>query len=178
MTLSKAISAADDLFKTIDRPSKIDSLSPQGKRPSGCSGKIEVQDIRFSYPSRPDDEILRGLNLEIPAGKTIALVGASGSGKSTIIGLLERWYDQSHGIITIDGIDIRELDIQWLRQNIRLVQQEPVLFSGTVFDNVAYGLIGTPHEHAPRDEKMRLLEQACIDAFADQFIRKPRTSLA
>ncbi|KAF2164599.1 hypothetical protein M409DRAFT_24994 [Zasmidium cellare ATCC 36951] len=172
MTLSKAISAADDLFKTIDRQSKIDSLATQGDRPSGCKGKIEVKDIRFSYPSRPDDEILRGLNLDIPAGKTTALVGASGSGKSTIIGLLERWYDQSHGVITIDGIDIRELDIQWLRQNIRLVQQEPVLFSGSVFDNVAYGLIGTPYEHSPQEEKMRLVEQACIDAFADQFIRK------
>lgn len=133
---------------------------------------MEVRNIRFAYPSRPDDEILRGLDLDIPAGKTTALVGASGSGKSTIIGLLERWYEQSEGAITIDGIDIRDLDIQWLRQNVRLVMQEPTLFSGTIFDNVAYGLIGTPHEHSSREEKRKLVEQACIDAFADHFIQK------
>lgn len=172
ITISKAISASKDLFETIDRPSKIDSLSTQGARPKECIGRIEVRNTRFAYPSRPDDEILRGLNLDIPAGKTTALVGASGSGKSTIIGLLERWYSQSGGTITIDGIDIRNLDIQWLRQNIRLVQQEPVLFSGTIFENVAYGLIGTPFEHSTQQEKMKLVEQACIDAFADQFIRK------
>lgn len=116
--------------------------------------------------------ILRGLNLKVPAGKTTALVGASGSGKSTIIGLLERWYEQSAGRLMLEGVDIRDLNIQWLRTHVRLVQQEPVLFNGTIFENVAHGLIGTPLAELPYDQKLELVEHACRDAFAHDFIVK------
>jgi len=132
LTITKGASAAEELFKTIDRVSEIDPLSELGQIPSECIGDIHVQDVHFSYPMRPDTIVLRGLTLSVPAGKTTALVGASGSGKSTIIGLLERWYSQSSGYLYLDGVDISKLNLRWLRTNMRLVMQEPVLFSGYV----------------------------------------------
>jgi ATP-binding cassette, subfamily B (MDR/TAP), member 1 len=116
--------------------------------------------------------VLHGLTLDIPSGKKTALVGSSGSGKSTIIGLLERWYDPAAGLITLDGVNLRDLNVRWLRTRIRLVQQEPILFSGTVFDNVAYGLVGTEYEHGPQDTKVKLVEDACKEAFAHGFIEQ------
>lgn len=121
--LAKAASAAEELFKVIDRPSQIDSLDESGQRPASCVGDVEVRDVHFAYPTRPDTKVLNGFSLSIPAKKTTALVGASGSGKSTIVGLLERWYDANEGSMLIDGIDIRELNIRWLRTTIRMVQQ-------------------------------------------------------
>ncbi|KXS96066.1 hypothetical protein AC578_6380 [Pseudocercospora eumusae] len=172
LTLSKAISACGDLFKTIDRQSKIDALSEQGKKPEHCTGEIALQEIEFAYPSRPENPVLRGLSLSVPAGKTTALVGESGSGKSTIVGLLERWYEQTSGEITLDGVRLQDLNLRWLRTNVRLIQQEPVLFSGTVFENVEYGLVGTEYENSSREVKRKLVERACIDAFAHDFISK------
>jgi ATP-binding cassette subfamily B (MDR/TAP) protein 1 len=107
----------------IDRESKIDSLSEEGEKISGLRGDIKLQGVRFSYPSRPDVPVLHGLGLNIPADKTTALVGASGSGKSTIFGLLERWYEPSEGSITLDGCPVEKLNLQWLRTSIRMVQQ-------------------------------------------------------
>ncbi|EME83753.1 ABC transporter, ABC-B family, MDR type [Pseudocercospora fijiensis CIRAD86] len=172
LTLSKAISACGDLFKTIDRQSKIDALSEQGKKPEHCTGEILLRDVEFAYPSRPGNPVLRGLSLNVPAGKTTALVGESGSGKSTIVGLLERWYEQTAGEVILDGVHLQDLNLRWLRTNVRLIQQEPVLFSGTVFENVEYGLVGTEYENSSREVKKKLVEQACIDAFAHDFISK------
>jgi ATP-binding cassette subfamily B (MDR/TAP) protein 1 len=121
--VTKASGAADELFKTIDRASDIDSLSDTGKSPGECRGDIEARNVHFAYPTRPDVPVLQGIFLNLPANKTTALVGASGSGKSTIVGLLERWYDPAGGALLIDGIEIRGFNIQWLRTNIRLVQQ-------------------------------------------------------
>jgi ATP-binding cassette subfamily B (MDR/TAP) protein 1 len=171
ITITKSAAAADELFRIIDRKSAIDSLSTVGLTPEKCVGTVEIQDVEFAYPSRPDTKVLKGLNLNIPAGKTTALVGASGSGKSTIVGLLERWYEQAAGTILLDGIDIRSVNIAWLRTQIRLVQQEPVLFSGTIFDNVAYGLVGTQHAEATYEEKLALVKEACKDAYAHEFIQ-------
>ncbi|KAH8723660.1 multidrug resistance protein 1 [Phaeosphaeriaceae sp. PMI808] len=170
LALTKASSSAEELFRTIDRKSEIDSLSDKGQVPTTCKGVIEIQDITFAYPARPDITVLTGFTLSAPANKTTALVGASGSGKSTIIGLLERWYDQPSGQIYLDGVDIRELNLTWLRTNIRLVQQEPVLFSGTVYENVAFGLSGTDKANLPEAEQRALIEKACKDAYADEFI--------
>lgn len=170
--ITKAATAAVELFETIDRPSLIDPMSTSGVQPEQCTGNIELQDVEFSYPSRPDTKVLNGLSLSIPARKTTALVGASGSGKSTIVALLERWYDQAAGSITLDGRNIRDLNLRYLRTKIRLVQQEPVLFSGTVLDNVAYGLLGTEHENATAEKKLQLVQDACKDAFAHEFIEQ------
>lgn len=170
LQITKAATAADELFRTVDRVSLIDAMSTEGLMPGSCTGNIEIHDLAFAYPSRPDNRVLNGLSLSIPAKKTTALVGASGSGKSTVIGLLERWYDQAAGVIYLDGRDIRELNLRWLRTNVRLVQQEPVLFSGTIFDNVAYGLTGTEYANAPREKQMELVRRACVDAFAHDFI--------
>jgi ATP-binding cassette subfamily B (MDR/TAP) protein 1 len=170
ITITKAAAAADELFRVIDKKSAIDSLSTAGLTPEKCVGEIEIKALEFAYPSRPDTQVLNGLNLSVPAGKTTALVGASGSGKSTIVGLLERWYDPAAGTILLDGIDIQTLNIRWLRTQIRLVQQEPVLFSGTIFDNVAFGLVGTPYAEAPYEQKLALVKEACRDAYVHEFI--------
>ena len=123
MVVAKAIGAANDLFKRIDRESKADSLSSDGFRPPECQGDIVLDNVDFAYPSRPDVQVFKGLSLTIPANKTTAIVGPSGSGKSTIIGLLERWFSPLGGKITLDGQKIEDLNLQWLRTNIRLVQQ-------------------------------------------------------
>lgn len=98
-------------------------MSRSGEHPANCNGHIEIQDVHFNYPARPDVKVLQGLNITIAANKTTALVGASGSGKSTVIGLLERWYNPLSGNILLDGKKIDELNVAWLRTNIRLVQQ-------------------------------------------------------
>ena len=85
---------------------------------------------------------------------------------------MERWYDQAAGTITLDRRNIHDLNLRYLRTKIRLVQQEPVLFSGTVFDNVAYGLLGTEHENASAEKKLQLVRDACKDAFAHEFIEQ------
>lgn len=128
LTIAKATAAADELFQTIDRPSKIDPLSGTGDRPAECVGEVRLSGIEFTYPSRPNAKVLDNLSIHIPAGKTTALVGASGSGKSTIIGLLERWYMPDNGVITLDGNDIAGLNVQWLRTQMRLVQQVGFFF--------------------------------------------------
>lgn len=170
--LTKAATSADELFRTIDRHSAIDPMSTSGLTPDCCLGSIKFQNLDFAYPSRPGNQVLKELSLVVPAKEKTALVGASGSGKSTIVALLERWYDQAAGTVLLDGVDHRKLNIHWLRTHIRLVQQEPVLFSGTIFDNVAHGLLGTVHENCTPEKKMELVQNACIDAFAHDFIER------
>jgi ATP-binding cassette, subfamily B (MDR/TAP), member 1 len=123
IAISKATAAAQDLFAVIDRKSAMDSLSQEGTKIDGFKGEVKLRGLRFEYPSRPDVPVLHGLDLDIPADKTTALVGASGSGKSTIFGILERWYPFLAGSVTLDGHLIEGLNLQWLRTNIRLVQQ-------------------------------------------------------
>lgn len=106
------------------------------------------------------------------AGKTVALVGASGSGKSTIVSLVERFYDPLSGVVKLDGVDIKDLNVKWLRNQIGLVSQEPVLFATTIRANVAYGLIGTRWEHDTEEEKTVLVKEACLKANANIFISK------
>ncbi|GAM88248.1 hypothetical protein ANO11243_062810 [Dothideomycetidae sp. 11243] len=172
IVIAKAAAAADELFRVIDHKTSIDPLSTDGMIPDNCIGEVELRDLEFAYPTRPDACVLHGMSLSIPAGKNTALVGTSGSGKSTIVGLLERWYDPTAGAVLLDGLDVRQLNVAWLRTRVRLVQQEPVLFSGTIFDNVAFGLVGTPFASAPYEEKLALVREACRDAFADEFIEK------
>jgi len=102
-------------------------------------GKIEIKRVDFAYPSRPQCLVLREFSLDVKAGASVGLVGMSGCGKSTVIGLIQRFYDVERGAVRIDGADIRELDIVWFRGFTALVSQEPVIFSGSVRDNIAFG---------------------------------------
>ncbi|KAL7935562.1 P-loop containing nucleoside triphosphate hydrolase protein [Trichoderma chlorosporum] len=167
---SRAASGAAQLFELIDRTSQINPFDESGEMPSEVIGHIELENITFAYPSRPGITVLDDFSLIVPAGKVTALVGQSGSGKSTIVGLLERWYNPKAGIIKLDGRPINKLNLNWLRKHVRLVQQEPVLFQGSAFDNIAHGLVGTKWEHAPREEKMAQVEEAARIAFAHDFI--------
>ncbi|ETN36902.1 uncharacterized protein HMPREF1541_07889 [Cyphellophora europaea CBS 101466] len=168
-SITNASSAAAELFSIIDKKSELDPLSIEGKQPPTCHGEIHVRNLCFAYPSRPQAQVLHSLDLSIPAGKTTALVGASGCGKSTLVGLLERWYVPTSGEILLDGVDISQYNTHWLRKQIRLVQQEPVLFRGTVFENVAKGFVGSQLELS-QDEQVKLVEEACKSANAHDFI--------
>ena len=168
--ISQGRGAAAKLFATIDRVPPIDSADPGGKKLDQVAGRITFEDVKFKYPSRPDVQILKGLTISFEAGKTAALVGASGSGKSTVVQLVERFYDAESGSVKLDGVDVRELNVKWLRSQIGLVSQEPVLFATTIRGNVAHGLIGTAWEHADEEKKLELIREACIKANADGFI--------
>jgi ATP-binding cassette subfamily B (MDR/TAP) protein 1 len=110
----------------------IDVSSDRGLKPKQVLGTIEFQNVTFSYPTREQVNVFDGFNLKIDAGKTVALVGASGSGKSTAIQLIERFYDPDEGSVTLDGNDLRELNVSWLRKHVGLVSQEPALFATTI----------------------------------------------
>ncbi|NWS93849.1 ABCBB protein, partial [Mionectes macconnelli] len=131
--------AAANIFETIDKKPTIDCMSEDGYKLDKVRGEIEFHNVTFHYPSRPDIKILDNLSMVIKAGETTAFVGASGAGKSTMIQLIQRFYDPTEGMITLDGHDIRSLNIQWLRSQIGIVEQEPVLFATTIAENIRYG---------------------------------------
>ncbi|KAF0693595.1 Aste57867_15460 [Aphanomyces stellatus] len=137
--VASAYGAATALYKILARKSEIDASDLSGETPATCEGVIEARDLFFTYPTRPEDPILQGYSLTINKGETVAFVGASGSGKSTLVALLERFYSPSAGAIYLDGRDISTLQIKWLRSQIGLVSQEPVLFAATIMDNIAAG---------------------------------------
>lgn len=160
------------MYETIDRIPEIDSANPDGIKLAEVKGEITLEDLEFNYPSRPTIQVIKGLNLTFTAGKTAALVGASGSGKSTIISLVERFYDPLSGVVKLDGHNLKDLNLKWLRNQIGLVSQEPILFATTIKDNVAHGLIGSKFENATEGEKDALIKDACMKANADGFISK------
>jgi ATP-binding cassette subfamily B (MDR/TAP) protein 1 len=168
--ITYARGAAAKLYETIDRVPDIDSADPGGLKPEKVVGHITFENVDFNYPSRPDVPIVKGLSITFPAGKTAALVGASGSGKSTVVSLVERFYDPLSGVVKLDGVDLRELNVKWLRTQIGLVSQEPTLFATTIKGNVAHGLIGTEYENASEEKKFALIKEACIKSNADGFI--------
>ncbi|WVZ23721.1 hypothetical protein V8G54_002265 [Vigna mungo] len=153
--------AASRVFYVIERIPEIDPYSPEGRKLSGVRGRVELKSVSFAYPSRPDSLILHSLSLIIQSSKTVALVGASGGGKSTIFALIERFYDPTEGIITLDGHDLRTLQVKWLRDQIGMVGQEPVLFATSILENVMMGKDGATKEEAIA---------ACIAADAHSFI--------
>ncbi|KAG9485029.1 hypothetical protein GDO78_008248, partial [Eleutherodactylus coqui] len=162
-SISNARGAAYEVYRVINKARPIDSSSHAGHKPDKLTGHIEFMNIHFSYPSRPDIQILKGLNLKVPAGKTIALVGSSGCGKSTTIQLLQRFYDPLVGQVTVDGHDVRSLNVKWLRENIGVVSQEPILFGTTIRENIRYG-----REDVTEEE----IIQATKEANAFDFISK------
>ncbi|KAK1284857.1 ABC transporter B family member 2 [Acorus calamus] len=139
-TFLRARAAAYPIFEMIERTTAVNANDSGPKKTLGkVEGHIKFYNVRFSYPSRPDVTIFDGLNLDIPSGKIVALVGGSGSGKSTVISLIERFYEPLSGAILLDGHDIRGLDIRWMRQQIGLVNQEPALFATSIRENMLYG---------------------------------------
>ncbi|KAL8480034.1 hypothetical protein ACS0TY_026822 [Phlomoides rotata] len=135
----KAKASAASIFEVVDHKSKIDSADNSGMTLEIVKGDIRFQHVSFRYPNRPDVEIFKDLCLDVHSGKMVAIVGESGCGKSTIISLLQRFYDPDSGEITIDGFEINKLKLKWLRQQIGLVSQEPVLFNDTIGANIEYG---------------------------------------
>jgi len=194
---ANARGAAYKIFETIDRVPIIDTANPGGAKPANLQGHIVVKDVDFSYPSRPDVPILKKMNVEIKPGQTIALVGQSGSGKSTIVGLVERFYDpvckfsplfptnslisprvtrsasdiieynNIAGSVTLDGIEIKDYNVTFLRDSIGIVSQEPVLFNASIKQNIAYGI--RRDQAQPSDEE---IENACRLANAHDFISR------
>ncbi|XP_049415577.1 ABC transporter B family member 2-like [Solanum stenotomum] len=150
----RAKSAAYPIFEMIERDTISKTSSKSGQKLSKVEGHIQFKDVCFSYPSRPEVVIFDKLSLDIPSGKIVALVGGSGSGKSTVISLIERFYEPLSGQILLDGCDIRHLDLKWLRQQIGLVNQEPALFATTIRENILYGKSDASLEDIARAAKL------------------------
>ncbi|KAI9196870.1 hypothetical protein LWI28_027690 [Acer negundo] len=156
--------AAYKMFETIKRKPKIDPYDYSGMTLENFEGEIEFKDVHFRYPARPDVQIFSGFSLHVPNGLTAALVGQSGSGKSTVISLLERFYDPHSGEVLMDGVNIKNLQLRWLRHNIGLVGQEPILFVASMKENIAYG-----KENATDDEIRRAIALANAAKFIDKL---------
>lgn len=137
--MAKAKGAAAGIFEVIGRVPSIDTNEGVGTTIEDFKGRISFKKVSFAYPSRVNQKILDNFSMKVKAGQTIAIVGPSGSGKSTIIQLIERFYKPSEGKITFDGVNIEEIDLNWLRDHMALVSQEPILFSGTIKENILWG---------------------------------------
>jgi ABC transporter fused permease/ATP-binding protein len=135
--IARAAGAAERVFELLDRPPALPARG--GLVPAVARGAVAFAEVSFAYPSRPEVVVLDELELSVAPGEAVALVGPSGAGKSTIAALLARFYDPRHGRVLLDGHDLRTLDPQWLRRQIGIVAQEPVLFSASVLDNLVYG---------------------------------------
>ncbi|XP_071519936.1 ATP-dependent translocase ABCB1-like [Panulirus ornatus] len=163
---SKAKVAASHIFSMLQRHPAIETSPGVGLRLSGPVTNVELHDVHFSYPTRPDVPILMGLGVRVDQGQTLALVGSSGCGKSTIIGLLERFYDTQKGKVCINGEDVQALNVGWVRNQLSLVSQEPVLFDRTIAENIAYG---DNCRQVGRNEIVAAAKQANIHAFIESL---------
>nr|XP_026695936.1 multidrug resistance protein 1-like isoform X2 [Ciona intestinalis] len=160
--LSGAKSAGNRIFKIIDRKSKIDVFSNDGIRPQDPRFTVEFKNVSFSYPSRPDTEILKDVTFQVEEGQQIAIIGGSGCGKSTAMRLIQRFYDANEGEVLVAGHDVKTLNVNWLRDMIGVVDQEPVLFNTTIGENIRWG-----RENVTDDE----MAEACKLANAYDFIK-------
>jgi len=158
---AKAQTAANAVFSIVDHQPEIDSSSEEGEKVDTVSGSLQFIDVEFNYPTRPDVKVLNKFNLTIESGQVVALVGPSGCGKSSVISLIERFYDPASGDIKVDKFFLKDINIKCLRHQIGLVSQEPVLFSGTIAENISYGKEGATQEE---------IEAAARSANAHNFI--------
>ncbi|CAL4974297.1 unnamed protein product [Urochloa decumbens] len=159
---TEASVAATRILDRINRVPQINADDPKGLVLDQIRGELQFESVRFVYPSRPNVPVLKDFNLQIPAGQTIALVGSSGSGKSTAIALVQRFYDASEGTVKIDGFDIKELQLKWIRSKMGLVSQDHALFGTSIKENI---LFGKP------DATMDEVYAAALTANAHNFIR-------
>lgn len=153
------VGASQRVFDIIERAPEI---SDQGKIETSSKGEIEFRDVHFSYPTRLDIEVLKGINFKVSEGQVVALVGSSGGGKTTIGALLPRFYEPTKGEILVDGTPVKELQLNWLREQIGVVSQEPILISSTIEENIRYG---------KPDASQAEVEAAAEAANAIEFIR-------
>jgi ATP-binding cassette, subfamily B (MDR/TAP), member 1 len=167
--------AASRIYDIIDRKSAIDPLADDGVVPASIKGDVAFEDVFFNYHSREVEggaPVLKNLSLKISSGTTHALVGPSGCGKSSTMGLIERFYDTTSGRVTVDGTDVRNLNVRWLRSQMGYVGQMPTLFHATIRDNIAYGagmeemVQGTVRMGAIPDLRMRDVTDGQIVAAA------------
>eukprot|EP00058_Branchiostoma_floridae_P020352 XP_002605842.1 hypothetical protein BRAFLDRAFT_84327 [Branchiostoma floridae] len=154
----QALGASERIFDLLDRKAEVNMSG--GKVLDGLHGGILFKNVSFTYPSRPDSEVLKEVSFAVEPGKVVALVGPSGGGKSTIVSLIERFYDPNSGTILLGGHDLSTLDPKWFRQHISMVSQEPTLFATTIKENIAYGREASDEE----------IEDAARQANAHQFI--------
>ncbi|OQS02521.1 ATP-binding Cassette (ABC) Superfamily [Thraustotheca clavata] len=162
--VGKAKKSVQRIFSIIDRVPAIDSMGTGGIALEHVDGELDLQHLQFTYPSRPNSKIYTDYSLKIASGQTVALVGSSGCGKSTAISLIDRFYDPTFGNILLDGTNLKDINIQSLRNHISIVSQEPVLFSGTVADNIR---LGKPN--ATLDEVIEAAKQANAHDFISLF---------
>ncbi|XP_058748881.1 ABC transporter B family member 9-like [Vicia villosa] len=170
---NKARDSTASIFEILDSKPDIDSSSKEGVTQATVVGNIELQNVRFNYPTRPHIQIFKDLSLSIPSAKTVALVGESGSGKSTVISLLERFYDPDSGRVYLDGVNIKEFRLSWLRQQMGLVGQEPILFNESIRANIAYGKEGG----ATEDEIIAAAKAANAHSFISSLPNGYETSV-
>ena len=122
----------------------------------GCEeprGKLAFQDVEFSYPTRPDAKVLNGVSFSIEPNQVVALVGPSGGGKSTVAALISRFYDVQRGEIKLDGLSISALNMDWLREHVAVVRQEPILFATSILDNIRYGRLSATKKRSSQQRK-------------------------
>lgn len=141
---NRALGASTRVFELMDREpvgeaASAASSAAKGDRLPAIQGRMVLTDVQFAYPTRSDTPVMRNMNLVLEPGKVLALVGPSGSGKSTVAALLARFYDPQGGSVTLDGVDLRNLDPKWLREQVGAVSQEPVLFACSIAENIRYG---------------------------------------
>ena len=158
----KALGAAERIFEIQDRLPRIPVRG--GERPAHVEGRLAWDGVRFAYPARRDVPVLQGIDLAVNAGEVVAVVGPSGAGKSTLAQLLSRFYDPDAGQIRLDGQDLRRLDPGWLRRQVGVVSQEPILFSGTIAENIRYG-----RPHASEAELIAAARAANAHDFVARF---------
>lgn len=156
----EGVQSVGAVFEVLDRKTEIDPDDTRAEDVSDVRGSIQLKHVNFKYPSRPDVTIFEDLNLKVGSGRSLALVGASGSGKSSIISLIARFYEPLSGNVLIDGKDIRRLRLRSLRKHVALVQQEPSLFSTSVYENILYGRDG-----ATEAEVIEAAKAANADSF-------------
>ena len=168
--IQKTIGSSERILEILDEKAEVDVTTPPPALAVPVRGDVVFDDVQFSYPARPDIDVLKGVTLRVDSGRKIALVGQSGAGKSTIVQLLMRYYQLSGGRITVDGRNINDFDITDLRQNIAIVPQEVMLFGGTIKENIAYG-----KPDATTDEIMEAARKANALEFIESFPEKFET---
>jgi ABC transporter fused permease/ATP-binding protein len=165
--IQKAIGAAERILQIMDEEPEPYEAGKSSEKMTSISGSLKFNDVHFRYPSRPDISVLNGVSFDAKQGETVALVGPSGSGKSTIASLVLRFYDPESGTITIDGIDSREMGLEFLRNQMAIVPQDVILFGGTIRENIEYGKPG-----ASLEEIEEAAKKANAHIFVDGFPEK------